>query len=181
MMDQVNALFAKLETTFGLQAPQLKMAFKVTLTLVAFFVMWLILRQVLSFIEKRMKKINLIEIQGSLFKIMRKVLLLVLVLLTGTYLLELFNAVLLERIFHALFVILFATLDICNHGWPIKPIARSMISFSIFSFGFQTLLSIPWQSSLPSIFWGLMWSRSSPAPAWPGSPSVLPPKTRCRT
>jgi small-conductance mechanosensitive channel len=102
MMDQVNALFAKLETTFGLQAPQLKMAFKVTLTLVAFFVMWLILRQVLSFIEKRMKKINLIEIQGSLFKIMRKVLLLVLVLLTGTYLLELFNAVLLERIFHAL-------------------------------------------------------------------------------
>jgi small-conductance mechanosensitive channel len=109
MMDQVNALFAKLETTFGLQAPQLKMAFKVTLTLVAFFVMWLILRQVLSFIEKRMKKIKLIEIQGPLFKIMRKVLLLVLLLLTGTYLLELFNAVLLERIFHALFVILFAT------------------------------------------------------------------------
>jgi hypothetical protein len=152
MMDQVNALFAKLETTFGLQAPQLKMAFKVTLTLVAFFVMWLILRQVLSFIEKRMKKIKLIEIQGPLFKIMRKVLLLVLLLLTGTYLLELFNAVLLERIFHALFVILFATpskIDICNHGWPIKPIARSMISFSIFSFGFQTLLSIPWQSSSP--------------------------------
>jgi len=108
-MDQVNALFAKLETTFGLQAPQLKIAFKVTLTLVAFFIVWLILRQVLSFIEKRMKKINLIEIQGPLFKIMRKVLFLALVLLTGTYLIEVFNAQLLEKIFHALFVILFAT------------------------------------------------------------------------
>jgi len=108
MMDQVNALFARLETTFGLQAPQLKIAFKVTLTLIVFFMVWLILRQVLSFIEKRMKKINLIEIQGPLFKIMRKVLLLALVLLTGTYLIELFNAPLLEKIFHAVFVILFA-------------------------------------------------------------------------
>jgi small-conductance mechanosensitive channel len=108
MMDQVNALFARLETTFGLQAPQLKIAFKVTLTLIVFFIVWLILRQVLSFIEKRMKKINLIEIQGPLFKIMRKVLLLALVLLTGTYLIELFNAPLLEKIFHAVFVILFA-------------------------------------------------------------------------
>ena len=108
MIDQINALYAKLETTLGLQAPQLKIAFKVILTLIVFFMLWLILRQVLSFIEKRMKKINLIEIQGPLFKIMRKVLLLALVLLSGTYLIELFNAPLLEKIFHAVFIILFA-------------------------------------------------------------------------
>jgi small-conductance mechanosensitive channel len=108
MMDQVNALFAKLETTLGLQGPYLKLAFKVTLTLIIFFMIWLILRLVLSFIENRMKKINLIEIQGPLFKIVRKVLLLALVLLSGTYLIELFKAPLLEKIFHAVFVILFA-------------------------------------------------------------------------
>ena len=107
-MDQLNALFAKLETTVGLQAPYLKMAFKVTLTLIVFFIVWLIMRQVLKFIEKRMKKNNLIEIQHPLFKIIRTALFYALVLLTGTYLIELFNMPLLEKIFHALFVILFA-------------------------------------------------------------------------
>ena len=107
-MDQLNALFAKLEATFGLQAPQLKIAFKITLTLIIFCIVWLILRQILSFIEKRMKKINLIEIQESLFKIIRTAVLLALVLLTGTYIIELFDLPLLEKIFHALFVILFA-------------------------------------------------------------------------
>jgi small-conductance mechanosensitive channel len=107
-MDQVNALFARLETTIGLQAPYMKLAFKVALTLIFFFITWLILRQVLSFIEKRMKKINLIEIQGPLFKILRTVLLLTLVLLTGTFLIELFNVPLLKNIFHAVFIILFA-------------------------------------------------------------------------
>ncbi|MEJ2221964.1 MAG: mechanosensitive ion channel family protein [Desulfobacterales bacterium] len=107
-MDQVSALFARLETTIGVQAPYMKLAFKVALTLIFFFIAWLILRQVLSFIEKRMKKINLIEIQGPLFKILRTVLLLTLVLLTGTFLIELFNVPLLKNIFHAVFIILFA-------------------------------------------------------------------------
>lgn len=107
-MDQLNALFAKLETTVGLQAPYLKMAFKVTLTLIVFFIVWLIMRQVLKFIEKRIKKNNLIEIQHPLFKIIRTALFYALVLLAGTYLIELFNMPLLEKIFHALFVILFA-------------------------------------------------------------------------
>ena len=107
-MDQLNPLFARLEATFGLQAPQLKIAFKITLTLIIFCIVWLILRQILSFIEKRIRKVNLIEIQESLFRIIRKAALLALVLLTGTYILELFDLPLLEKIFHALFVILFA-------------------------------------------------------------------------
>ncbi|MCK5205010.1 MAG: mechanosensitive ion channel, partial [Desulfobacterales bacterium] len=107
-MDQLSAFFAKLETTFGLQAPYLKMAFKVTLTLIVFFIVWLILRQVLKFIEKRMKKINLIEIQEQLFKIFRKALFYALVLVAGSYIIGLLNIALLEKIFHALFVILFA-------------------------------------------------------------------------
>ncbi len=55
-----------------------------------------------------MKKNDLIEIQHPLFKIIRTALFYALVLLTGTYLIELFNMPLLEKIFHALFVILFA-------------------------------------------------------------------------
>ncbi|MGD9056357.1 MAG: mechanosensitive ion channel family protein [Desulfobacterales bacterium] len=107
-MEQLNSLFAGLEATFGLQAPQLKLAFKVIVTIIAFFIVWLILRQVLSFVEKRMQKINLIEIQHALFKIIRKALFYALVLLTGTYLIELFDVPLLQKIFHALFIILFA-------------------------------------------------------------------------
>jgi small-conductance mechanosensitive channel len=107
-MDQLTAFFTNLETTLGIQAPYLKMAFKVTLVIVGFLIVWLVLRQVLVFIEKRMQKVNLIEIQGPLFKITRRALFYALVLLTGTYLIELFNFPLLEKIFHALFVILFA-------------------------------------------------------------------------
>ena len=107
-MDQLNTLFARLETTLGLQGPYLKLAFKVTLTLIIFIIAWLILWQVLSLIEKRMKKINLIEIQIPLFKIMRKALLYALVLLAGTYLIQLFNLPLLGKIFQALMIIVFA-------------------------------------------------------------------------
>jgi len=98
-MDQINTLFVRLENALGLKAPYLKAAFKVSLVLLAFLLAWLILRLVLSFIEKRMTKINLIEIQGPLFKIMRKALGYALVLLTGTYLIRLWNIALLEKIF----------------------------------------------------------------------------------
>ncbi len=107
-MNQLSALFAKLETTLGIQAPYLTIALKVTLTIVGFLLAWLILRQVLKFIEKRMKKINLIEIQEQLFKIFRKALFYALVLVAGSYIIGLLNIALLEKIFYALFVILFA-------------------------------------------------------------------------
>ncbi len=107
-MNQLSALFAKLETTLGIQAPYLTIALRVTLTIVGFLLAWLILRQVLKFIEKRMKKINLIEIQEQLFKIFRKALFYALVLVAGSYIIGLLNIALLEKIFHALFVILFA-------------------------------------------------------------------------
>jgi small-conductance mechanosensitive channel len=107
-MDQLSAFFANLETTLGIQAPYLKIAFKVALTLISFVVVWLILRQVLKFIEKRMKTFNIIEIQEQLFKIFRNALFLGLVLAAGSYIIGLLNIALLEKIFHALFIILFA-------------------------------------------------------------------------
>ncbi|MGD9281167.1 MAG: hypothetical protein PVF60_09765, partial [Desulfobacterales bacterium] len=102
MMEQLKTLFARLETMLGLQGPYLKLAFEVILALIIFFVAWLILRQVLSLIEKRMKKTNLIEIQIPLLKIIRKMLFYALVLLAGTYFIRLFNIPLLGKIFHAL-------------------------------------------------------------------------------
>ena len=107
-MDQLSAFFANLETTLCIQAQYLKIAFKVALTLISFVVVWLILRQVLKFIEKRMKTFNIIEIQEQLFKIFRNALFLGLVLAAGSYIIGLLNIALLEKIFHALFIILFA-------------------------------------------------------------------------
>ena len=107
-MNDLSTLFAKLETLFGLQAPYLKIAFKIALSLIVFLMAWLILRLVLSLIEKRMKNINLINIQGPLFNIMHKALFYALALLTGIYLINLLQIPLLEKIFKALFVILFA-------------------------------------------------------------------------
>ena len=107
-MDQINALFAQLETTLGIQAPYLKTTFKIALTILCFIIVWLILRQILKFIEKRMSRINLIEIQKPLFRIFRKALLLGLVLVTGSYIIGLLNFDLVGKIFHGLFILLFA-------------------------------------------------------------------------
>ena len=188
-MDQLTTFFASLETTLGIQAPYLKMAFKVTLVIVGFLIVWLILRQVLAFIEKRMQKVNLIEIQGPLFKIIRKALLYALVLLTGTYLIELFNFPLLEKIFHALFIILFAqpvkNFLIVTIRYLQARVAHktdSKIDDILFDLliRFSNLSSIPWRSLSPLIFWGSMWCRLLPAPGWPGWPSGLLPKIRSR-
>ncbi|MGD2188129.1 MAG: mechanosensitive ion channel family protein [Desulfobacterales bacterium] len=107
-MDQLSALYAQLEQILGLQAPYLKIALKVTLIIVGFLLVWIILRQVLIFIENRMRTIKLIEIQEQLFKIFRKALFLGLVLIAGSYLIGLLNIDLLEKFFKALFIILFA-------------------------------------------------------------------------
>ena len=107
-MEQLNNLFSQLEATIGIEAPYLKTAFKVSLTLVAFVVVWFILRVVLSFIERRIKTINLIEIQEALFKIFHKALLYALILFTGTYLIQLFNIPFGGKIFYAFFIVLFA-------------------------------------------------------------------------
>ena len=65
IMEQLNTLFASLETALGLQAPQLKLAFKVTLTIIAFLIVWLILRQILFFVEKRMNFEDVSEVAFS--------------------------------------------------------------------------------------------------------------------
>ena len=107
-MEQLTAVIANLETTLGIQAPYLKMAFRVTLVIVGFLIVWLVLREILTFIEKHIKKVNLIEIQEQLFKIFRKALFLALVLATGSYVIGLLNIPSLAKIFHGLFIILFA-------------------------------------------------------------------------
>jgi len=107
-MNQLAVFFSDLETKLGIQAPHLQLVFKFSLVVVGFFIVWLVLRQVLVFIEKRMQKVKLIEIQEQLFKIFRKALFLALLLLTGSYIIGLLNISLLEKIFYALFVILFA-------------------------------------------------------------------------
>jgi len=52
----------RLENVLGLKTPYLKAAFEVSLVLLAFLMAWLILRLVLSFVEKQMARTNLIEI-----------------------------------------------------------------------------------------------------------------------
>ena len=42
-MDQLTAFFANLENALGIQAPYLKLAFKVTLVIVAFLIVWVLL------------------------------------------------------------------------------------------------------------------------------------------
>jgi small-conductance mechanosensitive channel len=107
-MDQFANFFAKLQAALGIQTSYLPVAFKAILVIGGLFVVWLVLRLILSSIEKRMEKIKIVEIQAQLFKIIRKALRYVLVLIAGIYLIESFNLPLVKKIFLATFIILLA-------------------------------------------------------------------------
>ncbi len=75
---------------------------------VAFFI-WLCLKRLISFFEKRFQNNTFIKVNIKIFSIIRKALLYALVLGTGTYLIRLYKFMLVEKAFYALLIMLFAS------------------------------------------------------------------------
>jgi small-conductance mechanosensitive channel len=76
--------------------------------LIAVFV-WLIVKRILSSIEKRTKNYNFFKNNEKIFPIIRKALFYGLILVIGTYLIRLFDIELLEKSFDAFIIILLAS------------------------------------------------------------------------
>ena len=107
-MDKIFALFDQYLKLDSIQSPYLLLAYKIALVLITTTVIWLVFRSILAIVEGRVKKYLFFNNSRQIFKIFRKALFLGLVLLGGTYLFRQFNAPLLEKILHAVLIILLA-------------------------------------------------------------------------
>jgi small-conductance mechanosensitive channel len=84
------------------------LALKVAVALVVAFIAWLILKMVLASFEKRTAPVEFFQNNARFFKVVRKALYYALLLATGTYIIRLSGIVLIERIYTAIFMVLFA-------------------------------------------------------------------------
>jgi len=108
-MNNLYAFLDEFKTTLGTDMPYLQMMLKALAAVAFTCIVWFILKRILSSFEKKIKKYESIQINVQIFALIQKVLLYGLIIITGTYLIRLFNVLLLEKIFHAFLIILLAT------------------------------------------------------------------------
>jgi len=107
-MNQLTAFITKLQALLPTDSPNFLIAYKVTLVVAGFFIAYFFLRWLLHFVEKRLKEHEFFQINARVFKIIHRTLLLSMLFVAGTYLIRLTHVPILEKIFHALLIILLA-------------------------------------------------------------------------
>jgi small-conductance mechanosensitive channel len=109
MMDKWYADIDKFIGSLGGTNVYVTFLLKAFAALVIAVFVWLILKRILSTVEKRTKKYNFFQNNDKIFPIIRKALFYGLILVIGTYLIRLFDIELLEKSFDALIIILLAS------------------------------------------------------------------------
>ena len=108
-MEKIFSFLDKLSVTLGIKSIYLHILAKSLIAVIFSYIIWFVLKRVLVSFEKKTKKTEFIQINIQIFSVIRKALLYGLVLVTGMYLIRLFNIILLEKIFQAFMIILLAT------------------------------------------------------------------------
>jgi len=108
-MDHIFAFIDKLSEMSGINATTLHLSLKILAAIVGSYVIWFVLKRILVAIEKKTTQNNFLKINIKIFDAIRRALLYGLILVTGTYLFRLFALGLLEKIFHALMIVLLAS------------------------------------------------------------------------
>lgn len=108
-MEHFFAFLDKMSETTGIKSTTFLLGFKVLAVVVGSYIAWVVLKRILVSIEDRTKQNNLFKINIQIFSVFRKAMFYGLVLVTGTYLIRLFGIGFLEKIFHALIIVLLAT------------------------------------------------------------------------
>jgi len=107
-MNRWNEFIEKILTGSGIEKTYIHISIKATAAILCAFIAWVILKGVLNAFEKRIKKHTDLQINSQVFATIKKVVFYALVLVTGTYLIRLFNIGLIENIFYAIFIVLLA-------------------------------------------------------------------------
>jgi small-conductance mechanosensitive channel len=108
-MDHIFAFLEKISKTSGIKAVYIHLVFKTLGAIAGTYIVWIILKRILVSFEKKTQKSNFLKINIEIISVVRKALFYGLILVTGTYLIRLFDVLLLEKIFHAIVIILLAS------------------------------------------------------------------------
>ena len=107
-MQQLSALINRLHSVLPTDSPFLIIVYKITIVVIEFFIVWLILRWLLHFVENRLKAYEFVQANSRIFQLIRRVLFLALLLAAGTYLIGLTKIAALEKFFHAVLIVFMA-------------------------------------------------------------------------
>ena len=107
-MESIPALFDKLIAQLPGNSPGLLIVYKILIAVAGFLLIWIVLRWLLFFVERRFKQSEFVQSNQKVFQIIRRVVFLALVLVVGTYLLRMTGIPILEKILHALLIVALA-------------------------------------------------------------------------
>jgi small-conductance mechanosensitive channel len=108
-MKNLFSFLDHLSSKLGIHATVVHILFKALAAVAGAYFLWFVLKRVLVSFEKKNQKTKFFKINIQIFGVVRKALLYGLFLVTGTYLIRLFNIVFLEKIFQAFMILLLAT------------------------------------------------------------------------
>lgn len=107
-LDHLLLRFDNTALKFGIKASYLHLVFKALFAIAGAYIAWLILKHILIVFEKKTKETKFILISAKIFHVLRKALFYGLILVTGTYLIRLFNILFFKNIYQAFMIMLLA-------------------------------------------------------------------------
>jgi small-conductance mechanosensitive channel len=108
-MEFIFAFLENISRTTGIKAVYIHLVFKTLGVIVGTYIIWIILKRILASFEKKTQTNNFLKINIEVFSVFQKALFYGLILISGTYLIRLFNVLFLEKIFRAILIILLAS------------------------------------------------------------------------
>jgi small-conductance mechanosensitive channel len=107
--DKMTAFYQRFEAAFHSDVPLVDQLIKTALALVLFYLAWLVIKRITLTAEKRAERFAVFKKNPGLFIAIQKILRYALIMAAGTYLIKLYNILLVKNIFHAGVVMLMAT------------------------------------------------------------------------
>ncbi len=107
-MNTITGYIDRVISFFGAEASLSKSWANAILALLAAFILWLIIKRILTILERKVVHFKLIQVRKELFVILRKTAGLLLIWLVGVLWIRLFHLTVVEKIFHAVFIIVAA-------------------------------------------------------------------------
>jgi len=108
-MEYIFSFLEKISRISGVKAVYIHLVFKTLGVVAGTYIVWIILKHILVSFENKTQKNNFLKINIEIFSIVRRALFYGLMLISGTYLIRLFDVLLLEKVFHAVMIILLAS------------------------------------------------------------------------
>jgi len=118
----------------GISSPFTTTMIKVGAVITIAFAVWLLLRIILPFIEKRFRKFKIIQLNDQIFHLIKKIIALSVFFMAGTVIIDLVNIPIFEKIFLSLFVLLVAG--------PLNGIVKIAIHFAETNIASKTISDV---------------------------------------